>query len=136
MGYGVDIEIFEKIIFKGIKSNEETMAFLTEEATEILNEEKSRWKDQLENKDDLLDPELWCEFTYPASKKLDKFLCKWFDDMRMSLSLDHYEKKLPYELREIFLTILDEIGERVCFESFADEMIEDILEQNTLTKVV
>lgn len=136
MGYGVNIEIFEKIIFKGIKSNEETMAFLREEATEILNEEKSKWKDQLENKDDLLDPELWCEFTYPASKKLDKFLCKWFDDMRMSLSLDHYEKKLPYELREIFLTILDEIGERVCFESFADEMIEDILEQNTLTKVV
>ena len=131
MCYSINSEVFEKITLRGIKGNQETMEFLTKQAEEIFTDERQKWEDDQESDEDRLDPELWCEYCNDAEKKLEKYLYRWFDDIRWSISLHAYEEKFPCEIVSIFKNYIEEICERISFEEFAGELIGDIFEQYT-----
>jgi len=128
MGYSIDYEVFEKITLKGIRNSAETLDFLKKEANEIFLEEAAKWEGSQELKEDRDDPELWCEYLRDAEKKLEKYLYRWFGDVNHQVSLNVYQDKLPYEIVAIFQGYLDEIWERIDFESFSSELLEDIFE--------
>lgn len=136
MGYGIDIEIFEKITFEGIKSNEETFKFLKDQACEILKEEREKWEDDQETDEDRKDPELWYEYESSAEKKFEKYLTDWFDDIGRSICLTPYEKKLPWELVSIFDKYIDEIYSRISFEELAMQIVGQVFEEQIKDKGV
>lgn len=134
MGYKIDEEVFEKITLKGIRNSSETMAFLKKEALEIFTEEREKWEGDQETDEDRNDPELWYEYLTQAEKKLEKYLYRWFDDIRYSVDVKAHLDKIPPEIVGIFTSWIEDICERIKFEEFASELLEDIFHEHTEKK--
>ena len=129
MSYKLDSKVFEKITVEGIKSNPETMAFLRRQASEIFEDERLVWEASQNDLNDITDKNLWCEYSMTAERKLEKYLYRWFDDIKHSIGLTVYEEKLPFEIVEIFRRYIQEVVSFMNFEELAYELNEEVFIQ-------
>lgn len=135
MGYPINTEIFQNIVEKAIRSHPETLAFLKRQALEILQDECLIWEGKQSTKEEIEDPEGWYDYLHDARKKFEKYLYRWFDDVGFNISFHYFDEKLPKEILGIFNSFIDEICERLDFEGYAWEIMDEIFEDFKETKI-
>jgi hypothetical protein len=125
----MDHKEFDKIIYKAIKKSPETLDFLRGQAKEILDIEIREWKSK-NSEEDYKDPLNW-GFYSPSVERFDKYLYKWFSDVRNHVRVMNSEDDniLPDQIKMIFEHFIDVVTDYVHFYDLSEELMIEAYEE-------